>query len=106
MWGWSRRPRLEIRSPDERSEIRDPACRPLRGLMRATNKLIQLRLDVADAVGEQPVGDIALRALGEDFLRGGDGRFGGGGAHVGHRLSLRLGDLGFRHLRAARDEFA
>src|SRR5262249_40872753 len=55
-------------------------------------------------LGEQVVGDVALHGLSEDFLCGGDRGIGGGGAHVGQGLRLGLGDLGFRHPGAARDE--
>ena len=41
----------------------------------------------------------------EYLLGGGDGGFGGGAAHVGGGLRFGLGDLGFRHLGAAGDEF-
>src|SRR5262249_18528115 len=44
-------------------------------------KSVQLGLHVADALGEQPLGDVAFGGLAEDFL---GGRFGGDATHIGH----------------------
>jgi hypothetical protein len=72
------------------------------GMAAPASRLVQLelRLEIADALGDQAVGGGAVRRLQEDLLRRGDGGVSGGGAHVGHRLGLGLGDLGLGHLGA------
>src|SRR5215470_3595032 len=78
---------------------------PRRRRPSASSNLIQFALDVGDALGDEVVGDLVFDRAREDRLRGGNGGFGGGRAHVGQRLSLSLRDLAFRHLCAAGDEF-
>src|SRR5260370_18761873 len=65
---------------------------------------VQLGFDVLDALGDEIVGALALGGFPEDLLRRRDGGIGGGGAHVGERLRLGLGDLGLGDGGAPRDQ--
>src|SRR6266567_3806203 len=69
-----------------------------------TQRLVQLGFDVLDALGDEIVGNLALGGLPEDLLRRRNGGIGGGGAHVGERLRLGLGDLGLGDRGAPRDQ--
>ena len=87
----------------QESELVCGLCRA-RGGRRQRIDQLNFFLDVFDALREQILGDLALGGGGEDLLGGGDRGIGRGGAHVGERLRLGLGDLRLRHLGAARDE--
>ena len=65
---------------------------------------IEFLFHVLDAPRKQILGHLAFGGCGKDFLCSGDGGIGRGGAHIGQRLSLGLGDLRLRHLGTTGDE--
>src|SRR5258708_1497205 len=78
--------------------------RPLRSPRRASSRLVEVALEVGDALGDEAVGNAVLDRSGEDRLGGGNGGVRGGGAHIGQRLRFGLSNLALRHLGAPCDK--